>query len=207
MRRLLLHKRFWVRALRWSGGLLALGIVGLAIRIWTFEGRLPPGARLDAAVVLGAAAYGGVPSPVFAARLEHGGELLRRGQVKFVIVTGGGHDDPSQPEAIAGVRFLVERGADPARVLLERRSFTTPENLCFAAQIGQAHGLRSYAIVSDPLHLYRALRYARDLGLDAQPAATPTTRYRSFFPKLQFVLRETYIYARRLLLGPDRCRQ
>ena len=195
----------WVRATCGVGGVaLALGCT-LASLIWTYDGRYRATGPIDAAVVLGAAAPGGSPSPVFTGRLEYAETLLQQNAVRFVIVTGGGRDDPTQPEARAGARFLLERGADPARVLFETSSKTTPENLCYAAKLGAAHGLRSYAIVSDPLHLRRALRYARDIGMDARPAASPTTRYRGLGAKLQFTLRETYLYAKRLLGGPVRC--
>ena len=178
----------------------------LAVQIWTFDSALPDGARLDAAIVLGAASYGGKPSPVFAGRLEYGEQLLRRGIVRFVIVTGGGRDDPSQPEARAGAQYLRDRGNDPARILLETRSFTTPENLCHALQAAAPYRLRSYAIVSDPLHLRRAMHYARDLGMHARPAGSPFTRYRGLGPRLAFLARETYVYGRHLLGPAVRCR-
>ena len=187
-------------------GLCVLVAAGVfASQIASFDASLPAGVPLDAAIVLGAAAYGGKPSPVFAGRLDYGEQLLREGRVRYVIVTGGGRDDPSQPEARAGREYLVARGLDPARVLLETRSWTTPENLCFALQVGAAHGLRTYAIVSDPLHLRRAMHYARDLQLDARPAGTPFTRYRGVAARLRFIARETYVYARHMLGGPVRC--
>jgi len=183
--------------------LVAAGVYASAIA--SYDARLPAGASLDAAIVLGAAAHGGKPSPVFAGRLDYGAQLLRERRVRYVIVTGGGRDDPSQPEARAGRAYLLSQGLDPARVLLETRSWTTPENLCFALQVGAAHGLRTYAIVSDPLHLRRALHYARDLGMDARPAGTPFTRYRGLVVRLGFIARETYVFGRHMLGGAVRC--
>jgi uncharacterized SAM-binding protein YcdF (DUF218 family) len=183
----------------------AASLAGIAFRVWTFDSQWVANPPLDAAVVLGAAAPNGVPSPVFAGRLDFGETLLRSGAVRAIIVTGGGRDDPTNPEAAAGVRYLLGKGLPARAVLSETASVSTPENLCFAAALGAANGIRSYAIVSDPLHLARAMRYADDLKLNARPAATPYTRYVSVWSKIPFLLRETYKYAKRVLKGPVRC--
>jgi uncharacterized SAM-binding protein YcdF (DUF218 family) len=195
----------WRWAVFGSLGLALAALVSVAIYISRYDTRLRSQAPLDAAIVLGAAAYGSKPSPVFAGRLDYGFDLLHSGRVRFVIVTGGGRDDPRHPEAAVGVRYLLSRGASPQRVLAELHSIDTPQNLCFALQVGAAHGLRTYAIVSDPLHLRRAMLYARDLGMAAEPAGTPYTRFQSLHTRLGFVLRETYVYTKRLLHGPARC--
>jgi uncharacterized SAM-binding protein YcdF (DUF218 family) len=183
----------------------AASLAGVAYRVWTFDSQWISTPPLDAAVVLGAAAPNGVPSPVFAGRLDFGETLFRSGAVRAIIVTGGGRDDPTNPEAAAGVRYLLGKGLPANRVLSETKSKTTPENLCFAADVGEANGIRSYAIVSDPMHLARAMRYADDLKLNARPAATPYTRYLSLWSRIPFLLRETYLYAKRVLSSPVRC--
>jgi uncharacterized SAM-binding protein YcdF (DUF218 family) len=186
-------------------GVASVALIAIAIRIWTFDSRWAATAPLDAAVVLGAGATNGTPSPVFAGRLDFGETLFRRGLVRYLILTGGGRDDPTQPEAAAGVRYLLAKGLPANRVLFETRSWTTPENLCFAAAVGTANGLRSYAIVSDPLHLARAMQYAADLNLNARPAATPYTRYVALRSRIPFLLRETCLYAKRMLTGRVVC--
>src|ERR1700748_3122117 len=90
--------------LRWLGVTLAV-VLGLALiafgvcalRIAQKDTRLPDPEPIDAAIVLGAAAHGGRPSPVFQARLDYGLELYRQGRVRFLIATGGGRDDPAHP--------------------------------------------------------------------------------------------------------------
>lgn len=197
--------RFVVRTSLLLLACAGIALIAVAARIWTFDSRWIAAPPLDAAVVLGAAAPNGTPSPVFAARLDFGETLFRSGAVRYLILTGGGRDDPTQPEAAAGVRYLLAKGLPANRVLFETRSWTTPENLCFAAAVGAAHRLRSYAIVSDPLHLARAMRYAADLNLQARPAATPYTRYVRLRTQIPFLLRETYLYAKRMLTGRVRC--
>ena len=47
-------------------------------------------------------------------------------------------------------------------------------------------------VVSDPLHLRRAVTMARDLGIDAWPAATPTSRYQTLGTQLPMLAREVW---------------
>ena len=76
---------------KWAGiVILGLGIwlAGVAGWIAVFGGkdRSKPS---DCAIVLGAAAYGNKPSPVFAERINHAVELHRSGTVKYLLFTGG----------------------------------------------------------------------------------------------------------------------
>jgi uncharacterized SAM-binding protein YcdF (DUF218 family) len=54
--------------------------------------------------------------------------------------------------------------------------------------------LESVVIVSDLLHIKRSVLMARDLGMEADPAPTPTTRYRSWRTQIRFLARETFFY-------------
>ena len=51
-------------------------------------------------------------------------------------------------------------------------------------------------VVSDPLHLSRALRICGDIGIDCLGSPTPTTRYRSFATRWRFLLNEVYFFHR-----------
>ena len=48
----------------------------------------------------------------------------------------------------------------------------------------------------------RAITIATDLGIDAHPSCTPTTRYTGWRNKLPFLLRETFFYGLHLLSKP-----
>jgi uncharacterized SAM-binding protein YcdF (DUF218 family) len=195
-------KRTLVRRLLLT--LCLCAVLSVPVQIGLYRSALGEG-RFDAAVVLGAAVYGSAPSPVFAARLDFALDLLNTKRVRFVILTGGTRSTATPTEADVGLQYLLIRGADPASLLLERESRTTLENLCFAHVIGRAVGVQSYVIVSDPLHLRRALVYAADSGMHATPGATPYTRYQSFLPRARFLARESYFYSRRLIFGASAC--
>ena len=84
--------------------------------------------------------------------------------------------------------------------MLEPFSRITFENLKYAKQIAESQGLRSFLIVSDPLHMRRAMRMAADLRMNARPSATPSSRYTSLRMRLWFLSRETYFYAQHVLV-------
>jgi uncharacterized SAM-binding protein YcdF (DUF218 family) len=181
------------RRMAWilAGGFL-LYAAWTARAIWTFPAD--PDAGADAAIVLGASAKDGAPSPVFAERINHGIELYRRGLVTKMLFTGGAPEGESVPLAEMARRYASERGIPAGDILLEPYSRITYENLDYARQIGEEQGLKSYLIVSDPLHMRRAMRMALDLGMTARASPTPTTRFTSLRSRLWFLKRELYFY-------------
>ncbi len=150
--------------------------------------------KADAAIVLGAAVWGEQPSPVFRERINHAINLYKRGTVRTIIFTGGVGAEKTVAEAIVGKHYAIERGVKEADILIETESHTTHQNLKNAQEVASQKKLRKCLIVSDPLHLKRAVSMAQDMGIDAHPSPTPTTRYRSFKSQFEFLIRETYFY-------------
>lgn len=179
------------------GGLL-LYAVWTAWAIWAF--RADDGARADAAIVLGATATGGQPSAAFVGRIDHGIALYRSGAVRKLIFTGGAMDGEALPLAVVASQYAIQRGVPPDAILQEPYSRITFENLRYARQIAATNGLHTFLIVSDPLHMRRAIRMASDLGMTARASATPTTSYRSLRSRLWFLRRETYFYLQYVLV-------
>lgn len=164
-------------------------------------GRPSPPPRSDAAIVLGAAIYRDRPSPVFEERIKHAVALYRSGTVKTLIFTGGYGPGERHAESQVGRLYALARGIPASHVMIETKSRTTLANLVEARRLMQASGLRAALIVSDPLHIKRALAMAEDLGVEASGAPTPTSRYRSWRTKAGFLLRELYFYHHYLLTG------
>ncbi len=156
----------------------------------------------DAAIVLGAAEYNNKPSPVLKQRIEHAVGLYHNGRVKAIIFTGGsGKGSPFQESEVARA-YAVERGVPAERTYTERVSRVTYANLKEAREIARNEGFSSFLIVSDPLHMRRAVRMAQDVGLHARPSPTPTSQFKSWRTKGPFLLRETYYYCVYLLGRP-----
>jgi uncharacterized SAM-binding protein YcdF (DUF218 family) len=59
----------------------------------------------------------------------------------------------------------------------------------------EEHGLDSALIVSDPLHMKRAMLYADDKDMEAYSSPTPTSLYQSWKTKAPFLARETFYYS------------
>ncbi|GAS81117.1 YdcF family protein [Paenibacillus amylolyticus] len=148
----------------------------------------------DAAIILGAAVEGDNPSPVFRERIEHGIELYRQGTVRNLIFTGGSGGDGEHTEAEVGQKYAIAQGVDPADIRVETKSRITEENLINSIPIGEQAGYHTYTIVSDPLHMKRAMKLATGLGMDAVPSPTRTTAYRTWRSKFPFLARETVMY-------------
>ncbi|MBI2763132.1 MAG: YdcF family protein [Chloroflexi bacterium] len=130
--------------------------------------------RADAIVVLGAAQYNGIPSPVLEARLSHAVDLYDAGVAPILIVTGGKRAGDSITEASAARTWAETHGIPSAAILSEDRGRTTLESLEAVAEILRARGLRSAVFVSDRTHMLRVLRIATDLGITAWGSPTTT---------------------------------
>ncbi|HIK08346.1 MAG TPA: YdcF family protein [Trichormus sp. M33_DOE_039] len=172
---------------------LLLAIASTAMSIYLY-GNHTQNLKADAAIVLGAAVWGEEPSPVFRERINHAINLYKNGDVNQIIFTGGVGDQNEAAEAIVGKNYAIQQGVKTDDILIETLSRTTQQNLKNAGAIVSHHKLTKCLIVSDPLHLKRAVLMARDLGIDAHPSPTPTTRYHSWQSQIPFLMRETYFY-------------
>jgi uncharacterized SAM-binding protein YcdF (DUF218 family) len=165
----------------------------ISTSIWTF-GNVDEARKVDAAIILGAAAYGNEPSPVFRERINHGIWLYEHGYVDKLIFTGGKIQNQEISDAQVAKDYAVSHSVPEEDILIEEESTITQENIHFAAQIAKAQEFSSVIIVSDPLHMKRAMLMAKDAGLVAYSSPTPTTMYRSRSSRLHFLEREVFYY-------------
>ena len=181
--------------------ILVLAVGVLASRIYSYRNATSD-APADAAVVLGAAVWTSQVSPVFRERINHGIDLYQKRQVQKLIFTGG-QGNPGEPtESSAARQYALLRGVPAADILIEEKSHTTYENILHAKQLADTHGIKKVLIVSDPLHMKRAVVMASDMGLVAEPSPTPSTRYQGFRSQSVLLAHETYYYLGYLLRRP-----
>ncbi len=173
--------------------------IAIGVDIYTY-GMVSDPLPADAAIVLGAAAWGNRPSPVFEERIKHAIDLYHAGRVRVLIMTGGA--GPAEPvaESIVAHNYALAHSVASQDIFYETRSTDTRENLCGAREIVEQKQLGRVLVVSDPLHLRRAITLAHELGLDAYPSPTPTSRYVSLESQLAFTAGEARLYGT-LLLG------
>ena len=181
---------------------LLLWLCGVALYIVHVGGRdeaVGDKIRADAIVVLGAAAYDARPSPVFEERIRHGIDLYKRERAPILIFTGGfGGSGARFSESQVGRRYALRDGVPASATLIETVSRNTRENLGEAAALMREKKLRRAIIVSDPLHMSRALRICGEVGLICLGSPTPTSRFRSFDTRWRFLLNEVYFFHRDL---------
>jgi uncharacterized SAM-binding protein YcdF (DUF218 family) len=161
---------------------LALAVVAGALlvlayttwRIWD-QGNQDDPRPADAIVVLGAAQYNGVPSPIYRARLDHAIDLFEEGLAPALVMTGGKLPGDKTTEAEAGRRYAISKGVPEDAILVEDHGRTTLESLRTVSRMLTERGLHSAVFVSDRTHMLRVLRIARDEGLEAYGSPTRTS--------------------------------
>lgn len=172
---------------------ILLYVTGNIVSICTYSTR-DESCKADAVIVLGAATYDGEVSPVYRERLNHGAVLYEQGYVKKLIVTGGRGEGNEQSDAYAAKQYLVDQGIPETDILLEEESSITQENLENAKKLMDENGYEKALVVSDPLHMKRAMLLAEDTGMQAYSSPTTTTMYRSLRTKIPFLAREVFYY-------------
>lgn len=187
------RKRVLLRVLLGLIAIMLVYSINVGYTIWKYAGRtvsIPS----DAAIVLGAAVWEGRPSPVFQGRIDHALWLYDQQYVDKLIFTGGRGSEEEVAESEAAKQYAIEHGVPERDILVETSSTITEQNLYYANKIGDAAGLSSYIIVSDPLHMKRAMAMAEDMGLEANPSPASRSAYQSVRSKLPFLCREVFYY-------------
>ncbi|HEX3160930.1 MAG TPA: YdcF family protein, partial [Gemmatimonadaceae bacterium] len=155
-------------------GRVAFAAVGCVALAWVASAALVIAvSRMDRArpsqaiIVLGAAQYGGRPSPVLRARLDHAIDLWQAGLAPRLILTGGVGKGDTTSEAAVGRRYALRKGVPDAAILVEDRGRTTIESMHAVGLMMSGFGLDTAVLVSDPFHMLRLHLLARQNGMVA----------------------------------------
>ena len=173
--------------------LIILSAIITAVSIAHY-GKLDEKAHCDVAIILGAATSGEKVSPVYRERVNHGIWLFENGYVDYLILTGGVGKGNEKSDAYVAKQYAIEKGVPEQVLLIEEKSKITEENLEYAKEIMDAFSMDTAIIVSDPLHMKRAMLMAKDYGIEACPSPTPTTMYKSAKTQIPFLAREVFFY-------------
>jgi len=173
-------------------GLLMAG--GTALAIW-WTARQDARPKSDAIVVLGSAQYNGVPSSIFAARLEHARALYQQGIAPVVVTVGGKKSGDNFTEAEAGRDYLANEGVPRKNLLAVPEGVDTLQSMRDVAAVLRQRGWHSAVLVTDPWHVMRAEKMADDSGIDAASSPTrqgPAVQTRT--TQFLYIMRETAAY-------------
>lgn len=185
--------------------LLCLVTIYSAYSIWSFS-KVNQLVHSDAAIVLGAAVWNDKPSPVLEERIKHAIWLYQNGYVKKIIFTGASSvfNTKEKPESEVSKEYAIEHHVHPNDILIETKSIITEQNLRYAYEVARENGLKTFIIVSDPLHMKRSLVMAEDLAMEAYSSPTPTSVYKSWKTKIPFFFRELFFYIGYSISAPFR---
>lgn len=185
------------------GLILAIAATGWAtVRIWQ-QGETDEARPADAIIVLGAAQYDGLPSPVLRARLDHAIALFRDGIAPVLVLTGGKRATDRVTEAAAARDYAIRAGVPATAILVEEEGSNTRTSLVNARDLLLGHGLRSAVLVSDRTHILRSLRMALDLGIVAWGSPAPDSPTEgTLSARLRATIHELGGLAAYFLLGP-----
>lgn len=151
----------------------------------------------DVAIVLGAGTIDGKLSSVFKERINHSIFLYQKKVVDKIIFTGGFGKGQKQSDSQTAKKYALENGIPENDILIEEQSNYTIENLKQAKQIMDSMEFTNALLVSDPLHMKRAMKLAKYSIINCRPSPTKTTMYKSVKTKSKQLLYETFYFSLR----------
>jgi uncharacterized SAM-binding protein YcdF (DUF218 family) len=162
------EKLMWI-----MGSILVISIgtiLSLYVKMKTAANKKPPN-NVPFLIILGAKVNGSVLSNSLYQRAVTGIEYLKENPSTKAVVTGGQGRDESISEGEALAAFLLKHGINKNRILIEKKSVTTFENIAFSKKNFK---LNEAVIVSNDFHVYRAVQIARAQGIKAFPLGAKT---------------------------------
>jgi vancomycin permeability regulator SanA len=162
-------------------GLMRVGFVALVLGLGWFllafvlvssaassaQGRVATG---DAIVILGAAQYNGLPSPVLERRLDAALDLWMAEAAPRIVTTGSNQPGDNFTEGFAAFRYLRNAGIAEDQIVVIIDGGDTYESLL--ATVNQLDtDKRSVVLVTDAYHARRSEDIANEVGLDATVVA------------------------------------
>ena len=149
-------------------------------------------------IVLGCQVRDTTPSLLLGYRIQAAADYLEENPEAVAILSGGQGDGEGISEAECMHRALVARGIDPLRLYKEEDSTVTLENLQNSMALMEREGLRGPAVVvSNDFHIFRALKMAGDIGLDARGLAARSL----WFSRPTYILREALALIKYAVIG------
>lgn len=153
------------RLAKWAAGLGAAALaITVAAVLYASERNMQDHGNgrglarpVDAIIVLGSGTDGdGVLGYSARRRVAAAVQLLKAGQARKLILSGGIIESEMPPIAAVMQEHAIGLGAPAETLLVETRSRTTFENLRFSFEIAETEGLERLGIVTDAFHLERA---------------------------------------------------
>ena len=128
-----------------------------------FHAKAKP--ELEYLIVLGAQMKKNGPSIALARRLDAAAAYLQENPETLCVVSGGKGSNEPISEAQGMYEYLVKKGIEGNRIILEDQSRNTFENLEFSRKL-IPEKIKSAGIVTSNFHVYRALQLSKIHGFE-----------------------------------------
>ena len=122
-----------------------------------------PKEAADYLIILGAKVDGRKPSKRLKDRLDISLPYLFDNTETKIIVSGGQGEDEDISEASAMKEYLISKGINEARIIMEENSTSTQENFIFTKKLIDNKN-SSFIIVTSDYHMLRASMIAKNTG-------------------------------------------
>jgi vancomycin permeability regulator SanA len=169
-------------------------------RVWYTANHTDP-VKSDAIVVLGAAQFDGVPSPVLEARLLEAKRIFEKKLAPRILTVGSRAPGDRTTEAASGFSWLVDKGIAKKYVDSIPYGRDTFDSTKSYVNVMKKLNLKTAIIVTDQYHCLRALTMASDLGISATCAPTRTGPASTSNSSFRYLVRETGAYLAYVTLG------
>ncbi len=156
----------WIKIIVITVFLLGAAIFTFTEAVIVYYSNQSAPSKVEYLLVLGAKVNGTHVSAPLWRRLNKAADYLKQedNQATKVIVSGGQGRGEDISEAKAMHDYLVEKGIDKSRIIMEDQSTNTDENIQFSRDIIKNDDAK-IAIVSNGFHIYRATRIAKKQGM------------------------------------------
>lgn len=124
------------------------------------------------AVVLGAAVWtGNIPSPTLSSRVDRALDLLERGFVGKIVLTGG-KAPGEMPESEVAYLYAKVKGVDTSKIFIESLTSSTNEQIRWIKDnlLSNEVSAADVILISDSYHLPRVIEISKFFNLDIKVA-------------------------------------
>ncbi len=151
-------------------------------------------------MVFGCRTFGMTLGKTLTLRMNAAYTLLAELPDALCVVSGGQGVNETVPEAVAMRQYLIDRGIDGERILMEANSHSTSENIRFSKAMIEEMGLEGKKIigVSTAFHLPRITALAERYDLPMEVCSAPHV---SFWYHYVSMVREYLSYIKMAILG------
>lgn len=164
--------RWTVRILVLLAGIAVVYVGVTFLQVWS-DSRRDEAKPSSTIIVMGAAQWDGVPSPVFKQRLDHAVALYDEGMADAIVVTGGKQVGDRVTQGQAAATYLRGEGIPEEAIEVEVDGTNSFEELSAASLIvANAGRAPDVLIVTDPYHAKRVSQIASEVGMHASVSPT-----------------------------------